>query len=318
VNADEINLQSFGFKPVAKSGLRPALSFADYLEADGVSNSLLTAARTPQHAVAYLAARENRTESEPQRFGRLSHTRILTPELCRTVEHPQTYATGKRTVEIINGNKQSIAEFKPWNWNATVCKTWRDIQRADGFEPISSKDEERLCRMSDALFSHKGAADLFSSLKSREITCFSKLQFDGRDVACKIRADFVPRAALADYKTCVDASPAAFQKSISEFGYHRQACFYRFVWNACNQAGATTRAQRAEFFFVAQEKTAPFAVAVFEMTNDAFDVAFEEIRQRMANVVVAIETPAAELTAAAYGAKPFKITLPEWHVNRVA
>jgi len=314
-----LNLESFGFRPITKTGIRPALSFPDYLLADGVSNSLLTAAITPQHAVAYLTDTDKRVETEPHRFGRLSHTRILTPELCRTIEHPEQYETGKRKIEThAGGLKQSVAEFKDWNWNSRVCKDWREAKRAQGFEPISAKDEERLKRMSDAVYSHAGAAGLLASLKSREVTCFSKMKIGQRDILCKMRADFVPKNALADYKTTVDASPAAFQKSIAEFGYHRQAAFYRFVWNACHNAKETTRARRQSFFFVAQEKTAPFAVAVYEMTGEAFDVALEEIRVRMANVITAIETPVTELTAAAYGADPFPITLPDWHVNRVA
>lgn len=312
------NLESFGFRPIAKTGMRPAMSFADYLEADGVSNSLLTKATTPQHAIAYLTDRGNRNESEPQRFGRLSHTRILTPELCRTVQHPETYATGKRAVGLVDGVKQSLPEFKPWNWNARVCKEWREEQRSSGFEPISAIDEERLSRMCDALFSHPEAAALLASLKTREITCFAKLKFGERQILSKIRADVVPRNALADYKSCSDASPAAFQKSIAEYGYHRQACWYRFVWNACHNAKETTRARRSDFYFIAQEKTAPFAVAVYEMTPEAFDVAFLEIRERMQNVVEAIETPAAELSAAAWGKNTIEIKLPDWHVNRVA
>ena len=317
-DGETINLESFGFDPVEKTGMRPGMLFPDYLNSDGVSNSLLSAAITPQHAQAYLMNRANRKETEPQRFGRLSHTRILTPKLCRTVQHPAQYATGKRVIEEVQGVKQSVEEFKPWNWNAKACKQWREEKRAEGLEPISAEDEENLSRMCDALYSHKGAAELLDSLKSREVTCFANLQFGPRPVLSKIRADFVPKNALADYKSCLDASPEAFQKAIAEYGYHRQALWYRFVWSACCKAGETNRATRQSFYFIAQEKRAPFAVAVYEMTQDAFDVAFAEIQQRIANVVRAIETPVAELTAAAYGTEPIEITLPDWHVNRVA
>lgn len=312
------NLESFGFTPVEKTGVRTALSFPDYLLSDGISNSLLTAAKTPQHALAYLMERNNRVESEPHRFGRLSHTRILTPELCRTIEHPAQYETGKRLVIEKDGVKQSIPECRPWNWNAKACKAWREARRKEGLEPISAADNERLKRMCDAVYSHPGAAGLLTSLKSREVTCFSKMKAGDSEVLCKIRADIVPRDCLADYKTTVDASPAAFQKAIAEYGYHRQAALYRFVWNQCHAAKETTRARRQEFFFIAQEKTAPFAVAVYRMTGEAFDVALEEIRLRLANVITAITTPAPQLGAAAYGVDSIEINLPDWQVNRVA
>jgi hypothetical protein len=76
---------------------------------------------------------------------------------------------------------------------------------------------------------------------------------------CKCRPDWLSAdgATIVDLKTCIDASPAGFAKAVANFGYQIQAAHYL----------AGTMAKR--FIFVAVEKTAPYAIGVYELDTEA-------------------------------------------------
>jgi hypothetical protein len=62
---------------------------------------------------------------------------------------------------------------------------------------------------------------------------------------------------VIDLKSTVDASPAGFARAVARYSYHVQAAHYM----------AGTKCDR--FLFVAFEKTAPYACAVYELDADA-------------------------------------------------
>jgi hypothetical protein len=74
---------------------------------------------------------------------------------------------------------------------------------------------------------------------------------------CKCRPDWFDGTTIVDLKTCQDASPASFAKAVANFGYQIQAAHYL----------AGTLATR--FIFVAVEKTAPYAIGVYELNTEA-------------------------------------------------
>jgi hypothetical protein len=71
-----------------------------------------------------------------------------------------------------------------------------------------------------------------------------------------------------DLKTTTDASPAAFARSVATFRYHVQASHYLSGLHGAER-----------FVFIAVEKTAPYAVAVYELDAAAM-AAGDELRQR--------------------------------------
>ena len=74
---------------------------------------------------------------------------------------------------------------------------------------------------------------------------------------CKCRPDWFDGETIVDLKTCQDASPAGFAKAVAAFHYQLQAAHY-----LCG-----TLAKR--FIFVAVEKSAPYAVGVYELDQEA-------------------------------------------------
>ena len=176
----------------------------------------------------------DRSPSEPtaaMRLGSLVHCAVLEPK-----ELLQRYAVGpdKRTKA---GKEQA------------------ERMLADGIEPVSASDFEQALSMAAAVHSHPTAGLLLGMGGQAEQS------FWWDDVAtglrCKCRPDWFDGELIVDLKTCVDASPAGFGKSVANFGYQIQASHYL----------AGTLATR--FIFIAVEKVYPFAVGVYELDQEA-------------------------------------------------
>ena len=96
-------------------------------------------------------------------------------------------------------------------------------------------------------------------------------------VRCKCRMDGVivsPASGLAvllDLKTTASAHPRQFQKSIAEFGYHRQFALYQ-------RAAAANGIVLADVVIVAIEKNAPYPVACYSLDRDDIAFGWEQVQ----------------------------------------
>ena len=81
---------------------------------------------------------------------------------------------------------------------------------------------------------------------------------------CKSRPDWIIPGALIDLKTSGDASPSAFARSVASYRYQVQAAYYL-------QAAACAGLGAEHFIFVVVESAAPFAVAVYQLDDEAME-----------------------------------------------
>ena len=81
-------------------------------------------------------------------------------------------------------------------------------------------------------------------------------------ILCKCRPDWLNDDAIWDLKSCLDASPSGFSRACAKYGYHISAALY--VEGVRRLTG-----KKLPFRFVASEKDAPYAVAVYE-ASEAF------------------------------------------------
>ncbi len=207
----------------------PDLPAADYHAHPAVSKSLLDKiARSPLHARAYLdGARDEPTAS--MQFGTALHTAVL---------EPGRFASEYR---VFDGDRRTKAGKEAY-----------DRLLASGAAVISAADRDAISAMATAIHDHAIAGELLqdgiaeASVFWRDVTI---------DVECKCRPDFWSRerGLVVDLKTCEDASPAGFARSVAAYRYHVQAAHYR-------QGTGASR-----FIFIAVEKKAPYAVAVYEL-----------------------------------------------------
>jgi exodeoxyribonuclease VIII len=192
--------------------------------------------------------------SDAMLWGSLIDMLLLTPERFgdRFAVCPETYmAEGKK-----KGDPQ---EEKPWNWNATVCKNWRDEQ--GGKETIKSELHEAA---KEAVKRFKENPLVFALLAGFQAqTCVEACWADeATRLVIPVRGliDIVPSktsansADLADLKTTVDASMHTWGRKVFSGGYHVQAALYLDLYNAA------TGEDRTSFLHLVQEKESPYAI----------------------------------------------------------
>jgi exodeoxyribonuclease VIII len=115
---------------------------------------------------------------------------------------------------------------------------------------------------------------------------------------------------IADLKSAIDAGRRGFTRALGNLGYHRKAAFYVDGMRQAMGSWSTAHAEvdYDHFLFIAFEKIAPFAVAVYHLDPD-----YVEIGRDQCNAMLRLY---AECKAAdKWPAYPTDITLisaPEW------
>jgi PDDEXK-like domain of unknown function (DUF3799) len=94
------------------------------------------------------------------------------------------------------------------------------------------------------------------------------------DAMCKVRPDWLNDEAIWDVKTCVDASREGFSKACARYGYALSAAFYQ---DGVKQLTGVT----LPFRFVACEKGAPYAVAVYEASESFMTAGRKQFREAL-------------------------------------
>lgn len=211
----------------------PNLPNAEYHAHSAVSKSLLDKiARSPLHARAYLDG----TRDEPtaaMQFGTALHTAVLEPE-----RFAAEYA-------VFDGDRRTKAGKEVY-----------EALLASGASIISAADSDAISSMAMAVRQHNIASRLIRD-GIAETSVF--WQHADTGLECKCRPDYWRTAdgILVDLKTCDDASPAGFARSIATYRYHVQAAHY------------LDGTEAETMLFIALEKKAPYALAVYELDADS-------------------------------------------------
>jgi hypothetical protein len=197
-------------------------------------------------------------------------------------EHPPAptpaMELGTAAHRLVLGVGQPICRLSHDDWRTKAAKDARDEARAQGYIPVLESDWQQVEAMAAALREHPIAAALFDPEHGDpEQSLF--WTDDRTGVWMRARLDWLPRQPsgrliISDYKTAVSASPDAFTRAVSNFGYHQQAPFY------CDGAAALGLGPDPAFLFVVQEKTPPYLVAVYEL--DALAMEAGRARNRRA------------------------------------
>jgi len=257
-----------------KPGIYYDLSNAEYQDVPAVSRSFLWRA----HSQSFHHAVHGAYKSSPAfDFGTATHFAVLQPD--------EFEARVKRGPADRRGNK------------------WKDAQEEGRLLMVSGEYDDVL-RIRDTVHTNRVVHDLLTKGRPvAEASCFWVDERTGE--RCKVRPDLATDDGLIDLKTTVDASPAAFAAACAKYGYHMQDAFYRHGWE---QAGGG-KADR--FFFVAVEKSPPYASAVYELDDIAKMVGAKIWRETLN----AYAEHKAEGTFPSYGEDVQLLGLPDWAVR---
>jgi hypothetical protein len=261
------------------------LAMPDYLAAHGVSQSMLKKlARSPAHLKHAIEHPE--PDTPDQKIGTITHVAVFEPDRLESCCH----------VKPANYQSAKTSEWKKWNGNATECKDWI-AARLD--RPIISQDDfTRVLGIRDAVSRHPAAALALKDGKAEQ-SLFIEDPDTGLQLKC--RADFLTGNADVDLKTCVDASPAGFAKSVANFGYDLQAAM---TLDICGFLGLGVE----HIIFIAAEKEPPYAVGVYELDARALEVGRNKYRRLLNRYLLCV----AEDRWPAYSQNIEYLSLPSW------
>jgi len=223
--------------------------------------------RSPAHYRAWIeGARERSTKALS--FGRALHCAVLEPErfMREYVVAPDFGDCRKRENKLARD---------AWTKDHRDCVV---IRNAEGVAQLG---------MIRSMVRHPLVASLFDG-GTAEVSARWTDATTG--VKCKCRVDhYRPDLATAiDVKSAEDARREAFQRSVWNYGYHRQDAFY-------SEGLRTLGAPVANFLFVVVEKSPPHAIAIYQLDEEARRRGLEEnedLLKSMARCIARDDWPA--------------------------
>lgn len=215
------------------------LSMQEYQRNSAVSRSFLVdMLKSPAHAKWNSENKEAPTLA--MLIGSATHTMLLEPELF----------DGEYLVADIDRR-------------TTVGKELDAKAKLDNLTVLKTEQKQIIDDMIASIKANKSATKMLKNGQA-EMSIFWQDKETG--INCKARMDYVrSEGIIIDLKTCLDASPAAFEKTILANNYHVQAAMYL---DGLFEVGHTSVA----FCFIAVEKEAPYGVGVYTITDDYIEI----------------------------------------------
>lgn len=256
----------------AVPGVYSEMDFLDYARIDAASNSVLSKMAppsTPAHALAYMMTPPKKTEALI--IGNATHTAILEPDAFdkRYVTLGQCEGIKKDKTRC-NNNASILAGGAAW------CGVHYKGASDDTRQALTAQDYEDCQRIRDAVWAHPAARALLMEGTDRELSMVWR--DDPSSEWCKGRIDVIapPIETIIDLKSTINASRESFAWSIRKFGYHRQAAMYM------DGADISNLGTFRNYTFIAYEKVAPYAVAVYRLKDEDIRAGGAELSQLMA------------------------------------
>ena len=239
-------------------GVHPDVPFSEYLEWDAPSSHDLALIRkSPAH---YAEAKLNPVEpTAAMRLGSACHAIVL--EGGPSMTHHSVAVSPKfdRRTKI---GKAGYAAFQAESGGRTV---------------ITEAEYETIRSMAQAVTASTAGSFVLAGAPNREHSCL----WEGPGgVICRGRPDAYGPNLVVDLKTCADASPGEFGRTAARYGYLTQAAWYLDGLQSAGIVGPN-----AVFCFLAVEKTPPFGVAVYAMTEEHLEAGRKLYRPALATYV---------------------------------
>lgn len=220
----------------------------EYNAAEGIRRSDLWLMNdSPEKFKYHMDNPEDESEKSPAfLFGSACHKMVLEPETFDN-EFVVAPEINRRT----NAGKEEWVKFLEDNAGKTI---------------ISLDDFDTIMEMSRVVVRHPLAGKMISG--QHEVPFFWKDPETGE--RCKCKADVVRQVdgkyVIVDYKTTTDASTDGFNRHLFKYGYHVQAAMYSEGLQV-----ALGLDYRPRFVFVAQEKKAPYAINVIDVSEEVME-----------------------------------------------
>ena len=192
-------------------------------------------------------------ETEALIFGSAYHCYILEPKVF---EEEYYVFNDKAICDVLIGEGYKSPR------STKAYKEWQDSEmQIIGNKKVITKDiADRLIAMKEKLMRHPYAKMLLSN-GFNEQGYMGEIETEAGNIKIKFKPDHVNdnKKIIVDLKTTRDASKDGFPKLAGDLSYHIQAALYA---DLMEKVSGDNRAYT--FFFIAQEKTTPYAFNLFE------------------------------------------------------
>jgi exodeoxyribonuclease VIII len=158
-------------------------------------------------------------------------------------------------------------------------KEWKDFVKNNDGKICLTPDEARdVFRMREVLLSYGPAQEILSQPGRFECSFYWNDPETGE--LCKCRPDWVSENLLTiiDFKTCQDATEAAFVRAADRYHYHVSAAM---TMDGIREA---TGIQPLRYIFLAIEPHAPYLTAAYEATADDIERGRAFVRRSLATL----------------------------------
>lgn len=238
-------------------------------------------------------------KSDIMQFGNLVDTLLLEPSLflSRYITIPEKYESDKG--------------LKPWNWNANVCKEWREqvLDDTPEIEIIKTDDLDRARKIVDAIKSHAEAGKWIDGSLNQVSLCWTDPE---TGIDCKGRVDVLREDRIIDLKVTDNPHPSSFSGIVNRFLYHAGGAFYHDGYLLA-QGKKLGSGPDIPFSFIAAEAENPHDVVTYDLGPESFDCGRIIYREAIARYKEMIET--GEYNG--YSQVTEEIEIPMWARNRV-
>lgn len=285
---DELLSLAPGFHPDVRAEV-----YHQRVEGIASKSALDLIARSPAHYRAWLDG-YSRKETPALSLGKAIHMALLEPALFE-----RTYL-----IEPAWGDLRAT-EGRTTKEQGKANKERRDAWRKEhaGAVILDSKEGATALGMVRAVAAHPLAQQLLEGARP-EVTMIWEDPETGLRCKARVDGDNEELETFLDVKSCLDARPEAFARSLASLGYHDQDAMYR------EGAGVLGRRIR-NFVFVCVEKEPPHAVGIH--TIDA--VALELGARRMRKNLLTLARHTAFGDWPAYPETINVVSLPKWALN---
>lgn len=257
----------------------------EYNQAEGIRRSDLWRMNDSPEKFKYFS--EHPVEQTPaMAFGSACHKLVLEPDGFFD-EFALAPIADKRTKD----GKAIWEAFMAENAGKTLVKP-EDMEDMNGMEAAIL-----LCPLAKELIrgEHQAEVPIFWTDPETGEKCKAKL-----DIVRQEDGQYV----IVDYKTTAHADTEHFNRSIFDFGYHFQAGFYTE-----GLMHSLKLDYRPRFIFVAQEKKAPYAVNVIEVSEDVMKVGVAKFHELLEKYH---ECKMVDIWSGYVDDVPNETTLPGW------
>lgn len=174
--------------------------------------------------------------------------------------HKDVFDVGTAAHALVLGTPLEIVVVDADDWRTKVAKEAKAEAHAAGQTPLLRDTWAEIQAMRGALMRHRTARSLLEREGHSEASIYWTDSATGVPLRCRFDRLTTNdgRALGIDYKSTNDASPRGFAKSVASFEYVQQDPWYLDGLIALGY-------EDPSFLFIAQEKSAPYLPAVYEL-----------------------------------------------------